>query len=119
MLQVLSVRGHKPRCAGGCGAFLSVYNHEPLCGACSRTAAEAELAHSIETSRYSTYGLDIQSCRHVECDREVCERSLATNAPRWRELCDEHYDEQRARQSFLTKQAMAARACAPPAAALA
>lgn len=38
-------------------------------------------------------------CRQPGCGQAVCEKSAATNAPRWRDLCFDHYQEQRERQS--------------------
>lgn len=75
------------RCA--CGARLSRYNLGTVCGPCERTLGD-------EWVRLAQQG---PICREVGCVEPICERSLATNAPRWRTLCEAHYDEQRRRNS--------------------
>lgn len=40
-------------------------------------------------------------CRVVGCGEPLSERSAMTTAPRWRDLCEGHYNVQRARQSEL------------------
>lgn len=85
-----AVQGMKPRCK--CGAILSQYNSEKVCGPCARRMTDEFITRASRLPRPN-------QCREPGCEERICEKAERVTAPRWRGLCQEHYDEQRARQS--------------------
>lgn len=68
---------------------MSRYNEDPICGPC-QVAVGDEIARQAERG---------PTCRYEGCFARICAQSARVSAPRWRGLCEEHYDEQRMRQS--------------------
>lgn len=81
---------------------MSTYNREPECNACDRANQDEWVTEAVRRRAEQPLPPSSQplTCRQPSCVAAVCEKSARTNAPRWRELCADHYQEQRERQSI-------------------
>lgn len=88
-----------------CGQVLNSYNVDTLCGSCDRARVDEHVRLAEIRARESPLPPPRAplTCRQPGCNRPIAPKSAATNAPRWRELCAEHYQEQRERQSRSAK----------------
>ena len=83
-----------------CGARLSRYNPGLSCGVCEKRYGD-EMARKTMLLIGRPSGS--VTCRMDGCKHDVTPRSAATQAPRWRQLCAEHYDAQRSRNSLTVR----------------
>lgn len=90
----MAVTAKPERCL--CGTKLSRYNPGIVCSVCERRYGD-------EIIRKTRAALPAGKCRQRGCEEPVTPRSAATQAPRWRNLCAEHYDQQRARNSLAAR----------------
>lgn len=79
---------------------MSIYNADTVCGPCTRREQDAYVMEMEQRSRERPFlEMAPDTCRKDGCDRPISAKSAKTNAPRWRKLCVDHYEEQRARSA--------------------